>query len=145
MVCIGGEIRCKGHNSRGSRWSIGIETPYDGNMSGDSFEKIVHLEDCAVATSGNYRRFYLTDDGRKVAHTIDPRTGYSIIGDLLSATVVAPTCAEADAAATMFMSIGDTAKVVALAEQCAEERGWRYYFIFADGDGYRVECSEEFR
>lgn len=145
MVCIGGEIRCKGHNSRGSRWSIGIETPYDGNMSGDSFEKIVHLEDCAVATSGNYRRFYLTDDGRKVAHTIDPRTGYSIISDLLSATVVAPTCAEADAAATMFMSIGDTAKVVALAEQCAEERGWRYYFIFADGDDYRVECSEEFR
>lgn len=145
MVCIGGEIRCKGHNSRGSRWSIGIETPYDGNMSGDSFEKIVHLEDCAVATSGNYRRFYLTDDGRKVAHTIDPRTGYSIISDLLSATVVAPTCAEADAAATMFMSIGDTTKAIALAEQCAEERGWRYYFIFADGDDYHIECSEEFR
>lgn len=145
MVCIGGEIRCKGRNSRGNLWSIGIETPYEGNMSGDSFEKIVHLENCAVATSGNYRRYYVTDDGRKVAHTIDPRTGYSVISDLLSATVVAPTCAEADAAATMFMSIGDTTKAISLAEQCAEERGWRYYLIFADGEDYRVVCSEEFR
>lgn len=142
MVCIGGEIRCKGHNARGSRWSIGIETPYDGNMSGQSFEKIIYLEDCAVATSGNYRRFYLTEDGRKVAHTIDPRTGESVISELLSATVVAPTCAEADAAATMFMSLGSAA--APLAQRCATEYGWSYYFIYADGDDYRIECSEDF-
>lgn len=145
MVNIGGEIRCRGRNPRGESWRVGIETPYDGNMAMDSFEKIVKLEDCAVATSGNYRRFYLTEDGRKVTHTIDPRTGESVAGDLLSATVIAPTCAEADAAATMFMSLGSEGNATTLAERCAEEYGWRYYFIFAGEEDYRIECSPEFR
>ena len=145
MVNIGGEIRCKGFNSRGERWSIGIETPYDGNMAMDSFEKIIYVEDQAVATSGNYRRFYLDVKGNKVVHTIDPRTGYSVVSELLSATVVAPTCAEADAAATMFMAMGATADALSLAEYCAENYGWKYYFIYADGEGYRVESSAEYR
>ena len=145
MVNIGGEIRCKGFNSRGERWSIGIETPYDGNMAMDSFETIIYVEDQAVATSGNYRRFYLDVKGNKVVHTIDPRTGYSVVSELLSATVVAPTCAEADAAATMFMAMGATADALSLAEYCAENYGWKYYFIYADGEGYRVESSAEYR
>lgn len=144
MVNIGGEVRARGVNAEGRAWSIGIETPYDGNMSQDSLEKIIALSDEAVATSGNYRRYYLSDDGAKVAHTIDPRTGYSVVSELLSATVVAPTCAEADAAATMFMAMGSTPECLALAKRCDEEFGWRYYFIYADGEGYRVECSEEF-
>lgn len=144
MVNIGGEIRCRGLNSRGDVWSIGIETPFDGNMSMDSFEKIISVKDAAVATSGNYRRFYLTEDGRKVAHTLDPRTGYSAVSDLLSATIIAPTCAEADAAATMFMSIGSEGNAVALAQECEREYGWSYYFIFAGEDGYEVACSEIF-
>lgn len=145
MVNIGGEIRCKGYNGRGQRWSIGIETPYDGNMAMDSFEKVIYVEDQAVATSGNYRRFYLDAEGNKVVHTIDPRTGYSVVSDLLSATVVAPTCAEADAAATMFMAMGATEEALALAELCAESYGWKYYFIYADGEGYRIESSAEYR
>lgn len=145
MVNIGGEIRCKGYNGRGQRWSIGIETPYDGNMAMDSFEKIIYIEDQAVATSGNYRRFYLDGQGNKVVHTIDPHTGYSVVSDLLSATVVAPTCAEADAAATMFMAMGATEEALALAEYCSESYGWKYYFIYADGEGYRIECSAECR
>lgn len=145
MVNIGGEIRCRGLNPRGEEWTIGVETPYDGNMSQDSFEKIIAVSDCAVATSGNYRRFYIADDGRKVAHTLDPHTGYSVVSDLLSATVIAPTCAEADAAATMFMAMGSEGGALALAERCEEEYGWRYYFIYADGEGYRIECSDDLR
>jgi thiamine biosynthesis lipoprotein len=145
MVNIGGEVRCKGLNPRGAEWSIGIETPYDGNMSMDSFEKIIYVEDAAVATSGNYRRFYISEDGAKVAHTIDPRTGYSAVSTLLSATVVAEDCATADAAATMFMTLGDSANALSVAQRCEAEHGWRYYFIFADGEGYRVECSKEFK
>ena len=145
LVNIGGEIRCRGVNAKSERWTIGIETPYDGNMSQESFEKIIDVTDCAIATSGNYRRFYLTDDGRKVAHTLDPRTGYSVISDLLSATVIAPTCAEADAAATMFMAMGSEGGVAELAQHCEEEFGWKYYFIYADGENYRIECSEELR
>ena len=144
MVNIGGEVRAKGVNDRGYVWSVGIETPYDGNMAQDSLEKIITLEDEAVATSGNYRRFYLAEDGSKVAHTIDPVTGYSVVSELLSVTVVAPTCAEADAAATMFMAMGSQEATLALAEVCERDYGWRYYFIYADGEGYRVECSEAF-
>ena len=143
MVNIGGEIRCKGHNAKGQRWSIGIETPYDGNMAMDSFEKIVYIADRAVATSGYYRRFYLTEDGQKVAHTIDPKTGHSAVSTLLSVTVIASTCAEADAAATMLMSLGASDSAERVAEQCHEEFGWDYYLIFAGGEEYRVVGSEE--
>jgi thiamine biosynthesis lipoprotein len=80
-----------------------------------------------------------------VAHTIDPRTGYSVVSELLSATVIAPTCAEADAAATMFMALGSEGGATELAQRCEEQFGWRYYFIFSEGDNYRIECSEEFR
>lgn len=145
MVNIGGEIRCRGLNSRGTPWAIGIETPYEGNYSSTSFEKIISKSDCAMATSGNYRRFYTTDDGRKVAHTLNPKTGHSVTSELLSATVIAPTCAEADAAATMFMALGSEGGAVELAKQCEEEYGWLYYFIFADGEGYRVEASDELK
>ena len=144
MVNIGGEIRCRGKNNRGTVWSIGIETPYDGNMSMDSYEKIIEIEDAAVATSGNYRRFYLTEDGRKVAHTIDPRNGYSAVSNLLSVTIIAPTCAEADAAATMFMSLGSEGNAVRLAQWCEREYGWKYYFIFAGDEEYDIACSKIF-
>ena len=145
MVNIGGEIRCRGNNVHGERWSIAIETPYDGNMEMDSFEKIVRIANRAVATSGNYRRFYLTEDGQKVAHTIDPKTGRSVVSSLLSATVIAPTCAEADAAATMFMALGATDSAESIAQQCHEAFGWDYYFIFAGEDDYRIVCSEQLK
>ena len=142
MVNIGGEIRCRGRNSRGGKWSIGVETPYDGNFEEANYEKIISRTDCAMATSGNYRRYYITEDGQKVAHTISPKTGYSAVSTLLSATVIATTCAEADAAATMFMALGSEG-AVEVAKYCEEEYDWLYYFIFADGEGYRVECSQE--
>lgn len=145
MVNIGGEIRCKGVNASGSTWRVGIETPYDNNFAMDSFEKIIEVSNAAIATSGNYRRFHLDEDGNKVAHTISPITGYSVVSELLSATVVAPTCAEADAAATMLMACGSEGGAVELARRCAEEFGWGYYLIFADGDNYRIECSAEYR
>ena len=94
-----------------------------------------------MATSGNYRRYYLTEDGQKVAHTIDPKTGLSAVSSLLSATVVAPTCAEADAAATMLMSLGASNNAESVAKLCNKEFGWEYYLIFASNEGYRVVSS----
>lgn len=145
MVNIGGEIRCKGMNPEGSEWHIGIETPYEGNFEQNSLEKIIPVSNCAVATSGNYRRYYTSEEGLKVCHTINPKTGYSVLSNLLSATVVAPTCAEADAAATMFMAMGSEGGALELAKKCEMDYGWSYYFIYADGEGYRVECSARFR
>lgn len=140
LVDIGGEVRCKGRNREGDKWRVGIETPYDGNEAMDDIQRIISVTDAAVATSGNYRRFWYDDKGRKIAHTIDPRTGLSAVSQLLSVTVVAPTCAEADAAGTMLLAAGSDD-----AEALAEELdGMLVYFIFAgEAEGeYRVVCSD---
>lgn len=107
IVDIGGEVRCKGVNRQGNPWRIGIETPFDGNMSnGEYLQRRIGMTEGGLATSGNYRRFYLDAKGNKIAHTIDPRTGRSAVSRLLSVTVAAPTCAEADALGTMFLAMG---------------------------------------
>jgi thiamine biosynthesis lipoprotein len=93
-----------------------------------------------MATSGNYRRFYIDDKGNKVAHTIDPRTGLSAVTDLLSATVIAPTCAEADAYGTMFMAMG--AERAVKVAKTLQQRGIMVYFIASkEGGGYKVYYS----
>lgn len=106
LVDIGGEIRCRGVNPKGMPWRIGIERPVDGAPLGESYEMRIALSRGALATSGNYRRYFIDPAGRKIAHTIDPRTGESVLSRLLSATVVAEECARADAMATMFMALG---------------------------------------
>lgn len=103
-----GEIYCEGLNPSGRGWSIGIDTPVDGNVTPGAMMSGIWQSDGGphgVVTSGNYRKFYIRD-GRKYAHTIDPRTGYPVDHDLLSATVVAPTAADADALATWYMVVG---------------------------------------
>ena len=103
-----GEIRCCGLNPSGKGWTIGIDNPVDGNdQPGKDIRQIWSSEgrDCGVVTSGNYRKYYIRD-GKKYSHTIDPRTGHPVEHHLLSATVIAPTAAEADALATYFMVIG---------------------------------------
>lgn len=112
MVDIG-EIFCCGHNPGGEGWTIGVDRPVDGNeRPGEDLDGIWQSGGSpeGIVTSGNYRKFYVRD-GRKYAHTIDPRTGYPVTHSLLSATVVAPTAAAADAYATYCMVIGlDEAK-----------------------------------
>ena len=103
-----GEIYCEGLNPEGKGWSIGIDTPEDGNDTpGAKLAGIWKSDGGAygVVTSGNYRKYYI-HDGKKYAHTIDPRTGRPVEHNLLSATVVAASATEADALATYFMVIG---------------------------------------
>lgn len=103
-----GEIYCCGLNPSGKGWSIGIDNPVDGNNTPGADIKDVWTSDggsYGVVTSGNYRKFYLRD-GKKYSHTIDPRSGYPVTHNLLSATVIAPSAWEADALATWFMVIG---------------------------------------
>lgn len=109
LVDIGGEVRAKGKNHKGNPWRVGVERPVDGAFVGQGIEMILSIEDGGLATSGNYRRYFVDERGQKVAHTISPKTGYSVVTRLLSATVVAESCARADALATMFMSMGDVA------------------------------------
>jgi thiamine biosynthesis lipoprotein len=143
LVDIGGEVRCKGVNSKGGAWRVGIETPFDGNNNvGAHVQQVISLTDCAMATSGNYRRYYLDAEGRKVAHTIDPHTGKSVITNLLSATVIAPTCAEADAYGTMFMAMG-LERAIEVAREL-ESSGVMVYFIAAgEGEEFEIYYSKK--
>lgn len=105
MVEIGGEIVVSGHSPRGGSWNVAIDAPIE---SGDSIVHdrmvVIPVDDCAVATSGNYRNYRETSRGR-VGHTINPLTGYPVATSTLSVTVVAPTCALADALATACMAM----------------------------------------
>lgn len=131
MIEIGGEIAVKGSNPKGHPWQIGVSTPTEQAESGkQELQTVLTLHDKALATSGNYRNFYIKD-GRKYAHTIDPRTGRPVQHSLLSATVLAPDCATADAYATAFMVMGiDEAKKV-----LKKHRELRAYFIYEATDG----------
>lgn len=139
IVDIGGEVYCRGVNRQGNPWRIGVETPFDGNQSdGEFLQKRIKLHNGGMATSGNYRRFYIDDEGHKVAHTIDPRTGRSALSRLLSVSVVAPTCAEADALGTMFLAMGADDALAAARSM----PGVKVYFILAGkGDSYEEYIS----
>lgn len=105
LVEIGGEVRVKG-DKQGVLWRIGIDRPTDdNNIPGNDLQAVISLKDRSLATSGNYRKFYV-ENGIKYSHTIDPRTGYPARNQLLSATIVANDCATADGIATACMVIG---------------------------------------
>lgn len=114
MFEIGGEVVCIGHNPEGEKWRILIETP-DEDYLKEVFKSdcqpefgsslIVELSDEALATSGNYRNFH-SESGKTFGHTISPITGRPVETDILSASVIAPSCMEADALATACMAMG---------------------------------------
>lgn len=138
MVEIGGEIVTSGVNPQRLPWKIGVTKPTDDTLSvKGEIQSVLNVTDLAMATSGNYRNFYYKD-GKKYAHTIDPKTGYPVQHSLLSATVLAKDCATADAYATSFMVLGiDGAKEVL--ERHPELMA---YFIYSDGKGQNaVWCS----
>ena len=132
MVEIGGEVRVRGCNPKGEAWHIGINKPDDDPLSDNQeLQDIVEVENTSMATSGNYRNFYVKNN-KKYAHTIDPRTGYPVQHNILSATVFATDCATADAYATAFMVLGlDHAK-----EVLKKHSELKAYFIFTDSKGH---------
>ena len=106
MVDIGGEEVVRGENPKKSLWRIGINKPIDDSLAvNQELQTVLQVTNVGIATSGNYRNYYYKD-GKKYAHTIDPRTGYPVQHNILSATVVAPDCMSADAYATAFMVMG---------------------------------------
>jgi len=142
MVDIGGEVVVKGINDKGVNWKIGIDNPIeDATNTINEIQTIISISNCGLTTSGNYRKFYYLN-GKKYAHEIDPRNGYPVVHNLLSATVVAPTCILADAYATAFMVIGvdSTLKV------CKSIPNLDCYLIYTDKDGKnKVVYTEGFK
>lgn len=113
MVEIGGEIITKGISPKRVPWKIGVIKPTEDSLqTSGEYQTILNVTDKAMATSGNYRNFYYKG-GKRYAHTIDPKTGYPVQHNILSATVLAKDCATADAYATSFMVMGlEGAKVI---------------------------------
>lgn len=142
LVEIGGEVVCRGANPQGGKWRIGINKPIDDATNlVNEYETVVNITDAALATSGNYRQFYYLE-GKKYSHTIDPRTGQPVGHNLLSATVVAPTCMEADAYATAFMVLGKDRAL----QVCESVPGLDCFLIYADEAGEnQVACTEGFK
>ncbi len=105
LINVGGELIAKGKNEDGKIWSIGIDKPSNEIDNDDRFIQTIYLRDMALATSGNYRKFYVKD-GNKYSHIINPITGFPSSNRLLSVTVVHKNCMTADAYATAFMTMG---------------------------------------
>ncbi|MCM1501561.1 MAG: FAD:protein FMN transferase [Bacteroidales bacterium] len=108
LIDVGGEIYCDGVNPAGQPWQIGVDKPVDGNDTpGAELEGVLDSQGraCGIVTSGNYRKFYIKD-GRKFAHTVDPRSGYPVSHSMLSATIMAADATTADALATFCMVVG---------------------------------------
>lgn len=127
LVEIGGEITLAGHNPQNGKWRISIDAPVlnDSSPSHDSCA-VIDISDCGVATSGNYRNFR-KEGGQTLGHTLSPLTGRPVSTDILSATVIAPTCMEADAAATACMAAGS-----ATAKEMLEKLGLEGLLVFPD-------------
>ena len=130
MIEIGGEVVVRGQSPRSSDWRIGVNKPVEDSLSvNGELQAVLSLSDIAMATSGNYRNFYYKD-GRKYAHTIDPRTSYPVQHNILSATVLADNCAKADAYATSFMVMGlDSARLL-----LSQHPDMKAYLIYTDQD-----------
>jgi thiamine biosynthesis lipoprotein len=102
LVEVGGEMRGKGLNARGLPWIIAIEKPVSGERA---VERLIHMEDKGLATSGDYRN-YFEINGQRFSHTINPETGRPITHKLASVTVISSSSMRADALATALMVLG---------------------------------------
>ena len=128
MVEIGGEVTAKGINYKGNTWRIGIERPVEGSFIGEhGFQKVISLDSKSLATSGNYRKFK-NINGKKVSHTINPLTGFSVDNNLLSVSVITDYAADADALATSFMVMGLDSSIKFINEY--NDTTIKVYFIY---------------
>lgn len=131
LVEIGGEVNAHGKNPENKRWRIGIDRPEDGNLiPGQTLQTVVTLKNRSLATSGNYRKF-IEENGVKYAHTINPKTGYPVMSNLLSATIVADDCMTADAYATICMVSGLEKSI----EIIQKTKGLDAYLIYSNEKG----------
>lgn len=136
MVDIGGEVRTSGKNAKDIVWRIAIEKPIEG--SEQTGQAVISLKDIAMATSGSYRNYFEVD-GKRYSHTIDPKTGHPITHNLVSISVIAPTCMEADGLATGLDVLGPE-RALAVANRLQIP----IYLIIKTPDGFQALSSEAF-
>jgi len=139
LVEIGGEVRCGNRKPNEDLWVIGIEKPAPSDTAPQSVQERIAVENRSVATSGNYRN-YFREDGHTFSHTLDPRTGYPMKDGVISVTVIALNCTDADAFATALMVMGpETGQQFVEAYPELEA-----YFIFSKNGEIRAHRSSGF-
>ena len=136
LVEIGGDLFARGVNEQGVPWRVGIEKPSE---TGRAVQIIVSLKDMGMATSGDYRNYFLDDNGQRMSHIIDPVTGRPVTHSLASVTVLAPNGMRADGLATALLVLGPK-KGMAL----ANERNIAAYFIMRENGGFVAKSSNAF-
>jgi thiamine biosynthesis lipoprotein len=137
LIDLSGKLRARGVNARGAAWRIAVEAPQADSVAvAPEFEPAtIMLRDESVATAGNYRRFF-ESGGRHYSHIIDPRTGWPVTHDTMSASAIAPDCMQADALATVLMVMAPH-DAIALAAR----RRLPAMLIGREGAGYRATHS----
>jgi len=130
LIDVGGEVLAKGTKSGNKMWKVGIEKPAENADDARKLNAVVNLKNKALATSGNYRRFFVKD-GIKYSHTIDPKTGFPVNHTILSTSVMANDCITADAYATAFMVMG-LEKIKSFLKQNPDLEA---YIIYAEPNG----------
>lgn len=138
IVEIGGEVYAKGRKMDKKNWKVGIEQPTEHADDKQSYKNIVSLENKAISTSGNYRKYFM-ENGIRYSHEIDPKTGYPVKNSVLSVSVLADDCTTADAYATAFMVFGlDKGK-----EFLEKNKFLEAHFIYTDAkENYLTYTSE---
>jgi len=117
IIEMGGEIFSRGLSAREKPWVVGIDRPDEENrVQGSDIQVKIPLSGRGLATSGNYRKFYEDESGRKIVHTVNPKTGEPVISNVLSATVIAPDATLADVYGTFFMVAGLESSLIFLDE-----------------------------
>ncbi len=138
LIYVGGEVRSNG-NKLGEDWQIGIQLPTSTANGSEEIDYIFYLKDKAVSTSGNYRK-YQVENGQRFSHIINPKTGRSEKSNLLSVTVVADKCLDADALATAFMVMGLNDALVLL----KIHPEYAAYFIFHENGKIKHKKTSNF-
>ncbi|MFI0490159.1 FAD:protein FMN transferase [Flavobacterium sp.] len=130
IVEIGGEVYANGKDQLGKSWLVGIEKPIDNKETENPLKAIIKLDNLAISTSGNYRRYFM-EDGQKIVHHIDPKTGMPTKNNLLSASIFAKECISSDANATGVLVLGlEKAK-----DFLQKHPELQAYLIYTDTDG----------
>ncbi len=135
LVEVGGEIVSRGENKlKDKEWTVGVDDPQAGDAR--RLKLALKLNDKALASSGNYRKFRIDSvSGKKYVHTIDPKTGFTKNSRVLATSVIAENCARADAFATAFMAM-DLDQSIAL---LSKTKDLEAYIIYLDEEGETQE------
>ncbi len=132
-IDVAGEIVTGGHNRDGQRWRVGIAEPQVGSQA---VQQVIELDSGGIATSGNYRKF-VELDGKRLGHILDPTSGSPAETDLLSVTVIDPSCARADGIATLLMTMPAQEAL-----QLANAQDWQVLMLVSR-DGKVIEQTSD--